>query len=127
MTAEQINVIADILGLSAESVAALPEDIKSEMDLIAENSVPETSEERLEVYRALEECWRKALISQAIRDISNNSDIMGDILESIDEQSRNDIAELFLSGAEESEVYAVIISADKAQSETEFQRVMGDG
>ncbi len=70
MTAEQTSMIAEILSLSAENISALPEDIKSEMDFIAENSSLKTSEERLEVYRAFEDCWRKAMTIQAIDEIS---------------------------------------------------------
>ena len=61
MTAEQTKIIADILGLTADGIAALPKDIKAEMDFIAENSSPETSEERLKTYLALEDCWRRAV------------------------------------------------------------------
>ena len=61
MTTEQTVIIADILGLTADGIAALPEDIKAEMNLIAENSAPETSEDRLKTYLALEDCWRRAV------------------------------------------------------------------
>lgn len=127
MTAEQVEIIADILGLESENISALPEDIKAEMDFIAENSAPETQEERLEVYRALEDCWRKAMTIQAIDEISAKLNIGREILDSLDTDTQKNITDIYLSGADDDEVYGAVISADISQSEKEFQRITGDG
>ena len=127
MTAEQAKVIADILGLEAENISALPEDIKAEMDFMAENSSPETQEERLDVYYSLEKLWQKAINAQAVEEISVKFSIGHEILDSLDSDSLKYITDLYLSGADDDEVYSAVISADKEQSEKEFQRVMNDG
>ena len=127
MTAEQTKIIADILGLNAENIEALPEDIKAEMDFIAENSAPETQEERLDVYYSLEELWQKAVNAQAIEEISAKFSIGHEILDSLDSDQLKYITDLYLSGADDDEVYSAVISVDKEQSEKEFQRVMSDG
>ena len=76
MTTEQTVIIADILGLTVDGIVALPEDIKMEMDFIAENSAPETSEERLKTYLALEDCWRTAVEKEQAEEEFER--IMGD-------------------------------------------------
>ena len=127
MTAEQAKIIADILGLESENIESLPDDIKAEMDFMAENSSPETQEERLDVYYSLEKLWQKAINAQAVEEISVKFSIGHEILDSLDSDSLKYITDLYLSGADDDEVYSAVISADKEQSEREFQRVMNDG
>ena len=127
MTAEQAKIIADILGLESENIESLPDYIKAEMDFIADNSAPETQEERLDVYYSLEELWQKAVTAQAVEEISAKFSIGHEILNSLDSDSLKYITDLYLSGADDDEVYSAVISADKEQSEKEFQRVMNDG
>ena len=127
MTAEQTVIIADILGLESENISALPDDIKAEMDFIAENSAPETQEERLEVYFSLEKLWQKAVTAQALKELSAKLNIEDKILVSLDPETLKYITDLFLSGADDDEVYGAVISADKEESEKEFQRIMSDG
>ncbi len=127
MTAEQTIIIADILGLTADSIAALPEDTKAEMDFIADNSVPETQEERLEVYRLLEELWQKAIAEQVIDEISEKYNIGRDLLYAFDSDTRKDISDMYLLGTDEDELLEMILSADRKQSEKEFQRILSDG
>ena len=127
MTAEQAKIIADILGLESENIESLPDDIKAEMDFMAENSSPETQEERLDVYYSLEKLWQKAINAQAIEDMSEKLNIEHEILDSLDSDSLKYITDLYLSGADDDEVYSAVISADKEQSEKEFQRVISNG
>ena len=127
MTAEQAKIIADILGLESENIESLPDDIKAEMDFMAESSSPETQEERLDVYYSLEKLWQKAINAQAVEEISVKFSIGHEILDSLDSDSLKYITDLYLSGADDDEVYSAVISADKEQSEREFQRVMNDG
>ena len=127
MTAEQAKIIADILGLESENIESLPDDIKAEMDFIADNSAPETKEERLDVYYSLEELWQKAINAQAVEDISVKFSIGHEILDSLDSDQLKYITDLYLSGAEDDEINGAVISADKEQSEEEFQRIMGNG
>ena len=101
--------------------------MKLNLQHIAENSSPKTSEERLEVYRAFEDCWRKAMTIQAIDEISAKLNIGREILDSLDTDAQKYIADIYLSGANDDEVYSAVISADISQSEKEFQRVTGDG
>ena len=127
MTTEQTVIIADILGLESENISALPEDIKAEMDFIAENAAPETQEERLEVYFSLEKLWQKAVTAQAVKELSAKLNIEDKILVSLVPETLNYITDLYLSGADDDEVYGAVISADKEESEKEFQRIMSDG
>lgn len=127
MTAEQTTIIADILGQPADIIAALPEEIKSEMDFIAENSAPETQEERLEVYLALEELWQKAITAQVIDDISDKFNVGREVLDAFDNYEKKNIVDMYLLGADDAELIEMILSADKEQSEKEFQRIMNDG
>ena len=127
MTTEQTVIIADILGLESENISALPENIKAEMDFIAENAAPETQEERLEVYFSLEKLWQKAVTAQAVKELSAKLNIEDKILVSLVPETLNYITDLYLSGADDDEVYGAVISADKEESEKEFQRIMSDG
>lgn len=91
MNAETTEKIAQILGVSEDSVTALPDDFKNAMVSAVNLNNTDSEENAVELYEALNDLWTKGMIELSLREIADHTGIDLNALHSLDDGAKHTI------------------------------------
>lgn len=121
MTHEMTNDIAKILGVDADSITQLPEDILGSMQTILENVEVRNDEDRQMLYEDLNSYWLKGTILIGLAEVAKNSGLPYDTLKSLDLYTQQTIVYEYMADSSNLErIYAV---TNKALSIMELKKI----
>ena len=96
MDENKMKQIAEILGVSADSISAMDEEIKNSMMAIFETIAVKNDEDKKTVFEALDDLWQKGSIYIELGEVAKSTGIPLVTLRSIDYETQQAIVYEFL-------------------------------
>lgn len=121
MTQEIMNDIAKMLGVSLDSLKAMPEEILGSMQTILENVEVKNDEDRKILYNDLNSYWVKGTIFTALVEVAKNTGIPYVTLKKLDFYTQESIVYEYM--ADSSNIERIYEIANKALAVTEIKKI----
>lgn len=121
MNQNYISKIAEILGVSADSITAMPEEIQQGMQAVMDTFEIKTDNDRKEMYHALDELWTKGSIYIELNEVARNTGIVYATLRSLDYDTQQEIVYEYM--ADSSEIEHIYTLVNKALAVIEIDSV----
>ena len=96
MDENKMKQIAEILGVSADSISAMDDEIKNSMMAIFETFAVKNDEDKKAVFEALDDLWQKGSVYIEIAEVAKSMGISLDSLRSLDYETQQAIVYEFL-------------------------------
>ena len=96
MDENTMKQIAKILGVSADSISAMDEEIQNSMTAIFETIIVKNDEDKKAVFESLDNLWQKGSVYIELAEVASNTGITIDTLRSLDYETQQAIVYEFL-------------------------------
>ena len=103
MDENTINQIAEILGVSADSISAMDDEIQNSMTAVFETIAIKNDEDKKAVFEALDNLWQKGSIYIELAEVAKSTGISLDTLRSLDYETQQAIVYEFLMDSSKTE------------------------
>ena len=103
MDENTMNQIAEILGVSADSISAMDEEIKNSMAAVFETVAVKNDEDKKAVFEALDNLWQKGSIYIELAEVAKSTGIPLVTLRSLDYETQQAIVYEFLMDSSQTE------------------------
>lgn len=110
MNENYLEKISEILEVSAESIEALPEKTKENMQAVFETLPAENEENKNEIYSALDELWQKGTVLSTLEEIAHNTGLSPVTLENLDDETQKELVYEFLMDSSQNERFFEIVN-----------------
>ena len=96
MTNEQLARIAKILGVSEDSISAMDDDVKKDMQTILESVAIKTDTDKKMLFEELDRLWQKGSVYIELEEVAKTTGITIETLRSLDYETQQTIVYEFL-------------------------------
>ena len=92
MNNNQLAEIAKILGVSEDSISAMDEEVKKDMQTVFETIAVKNDEDKKAVFEVLDKLWHKGMVYAELHEVADGTGILLSTLQSLDFESQEKIA-----------------------------------
>ena len=123
MDENTMKQIAEILGVSADSISAMDEEIKSSMMALFEQVAVKNDEDKKAVFEALNNLWIKGMIESNLREIADHTGIDLTTMQNLDEKTKHML--VFEYAMDSTNIYELIHSTLSVSELPKIARLLG--
>ena len=126
MDENKMKQIAEILGVSADSISAMDEEIKSSMTAIFETITVKNDEDKKAVFEALNNLWTKGMIESNLHEIADHTGIDLTAMQNLDEETKHMLVfEYAMDSTNISRLYELIRNVLSVSELQKIARLLG--
>jgi hypothetical protein len=121
MRDEIMMKVAEILGVSKDSISALDDEIKSSMQSVMETIRVDNDSDKKDVYNALDGLWQKGTVLIILKDVAQTTGIPYKTLKNLDYDTQQTLAFEYMADSSQTERFYAV--TNKALAIMELEKV----
>lgn len=103
MDENKMNQIAEILGVSTDSISAMDDEIKNKMTAVLETITVKNDEDKKAAFETLDNLWQKGSVYIELSEVAKSTGISIDTLRSLDYETQQAIVYEYLMDSSKTE------------------------
>ena len=126
MNNNQLAEVARILGVSEDSISAMDEDVKKDMQAVFETVAVRNDEDKKAVYEALDTLWQKGSVYIGLDEVAKSTGITIATLRSLDYETQQSIVyEYMMDSSQTAHFYDLVNKALGVSELSDVAKLIG--
>lgn len=126
MNNNQLAEVARILGVSEDSISAMDEDVKKDMQAVFETVAVRNDEDKKAVYEALDTLWQKSSVYIGLDEVAKSTGITIATLRSLDYETQQSIVyEYMMDSSQTAHFYDLVNKALGVSELSDVAKLIG--